>query len=131
MDIAKSLNKPVEGLETAEDQVKAFDKVPDSTEARGIMEFLDDLPKQRAILQQLINAYKKQDVAALHELVIATEDFDRDAMLYQRNRNWIPVMEKAMKKDLVLFAVGAGHLGGDQGAGAAPEKGYKVEAVTQ
>jgi uncharacterized protein YbaP (TraB family) len=33
-----------------------------------------------------------------------------DILLVNRNRNWIPVMESAMKTGSSLFAVGAGHL---------------------
>lgn len=132
MDIAKSLHKPIEGLETAADQIKAFDAIPDSLEAAQIMDHINDTQKQRAILGRLFTAYKSQDITALHDLMLETEDFDREAMLYGRNRRWIPLMEKAMKKEMVLFAVGAGHLGGGQGVLALlRKKGYKVEAVTR
>jgi hypothetical protein len=35
--------------------------------------------------------------------------------LKNRNENWIPVMAVMMKKRPVFFAVGAGHLAGDNG----------------
>lgn len=132
VELAKAMHKPMEGLETVQDQMALFDNMIDSSEASVIMEFVNNLPKQRDVMQRLMAAYKKQDVAALHQLVIESGELDEEVMLNKRNRNWIPIMEKAMRKDLVLFAVGAGHLGGDQGVLALlKKKGYKVEPVTK
>ncbi|WP_298714104.1 TraB/GumN family protein [Chitinophaga sp.] len=132
VEMAKQYHKPVEGLETIEDQVSVFDNIADTTEARSIMEYVKNMAKQRDIMNRLMTSYKKQDVNALYNLVLETAETesDREELLDKRNRNWIPKMEKAMKKDLVLFAVGAGHLGGDQGVlSLLKKKGYKVEPV--
>jgi uncharacterized protein YbaP (TraB family) len=58
-----------------------------------------------------------------------TGDF-AEIMLDDRNEEWIDDMENLMKEEATFFAVGAGHLGGENGVISLLEKaGYKVEAV--
>ena len=38
-----------------------------------------------------------------------------DLLLVGRNKNWITVMQKMMTNQITFFAVGAGHLGGNNG----------------
>jgi uncharacterized protein len=53
-----------------------------------------------------------------------------DVLLINRNKNWIPVMEKNMLQSGTFFAVGAGHLPGDDGVISLLRKsGYKVVPV--
>jgi uncharacterized protein YbaP (TraB family) len=55
-----------------------------------------------------------------------------DIMLTNRNKNWIPVMETAMKESTTLFAVGAGHLYGKEGViNLLRQAGYTVTPVVQ
>lgn len=134
VELAKFSNKSVEGLEDIADQIKVFDNMPDSLEARMIMEYISDIPKQRAMFKRLITSYKAQDIVALHDMLGESPEFKgyEDILVYNRNRNWIPVMDKAMRKESTFFGVGAMHLGGDQGVIALlKKKGYKVEAVTK
>ena len=80
----------------------------------------------------LIKAYKQQDLPRLYELIKNTKDFgdDMGAFLDERNQKWIGRMGDKMKGHSVFFAVGAGHLWGDQGVISLLRKaGYNVEAV--
>ena len=53
-----------------------------------------------------------------------------DLLLVRRNRNWIPVMGEMMMAKPTFFAVGAGHLGGDEGVVALlREAGYTVKPL--
>lgn len=132
MELAKGAGKPVEGLEEIADQIAVFDNMPDSLEARMIMDYINDIPKQKAIFSRLIANYKKGDVAALHQMLGESPEFKgyEDVLVYNRNRNWIPVMDKAMRQNGALFAVGAMHLGGEKGViSLLKKKGFKVEPV--
>ncbi|MGE7775067.1 TraB/GumN family protein [Chitinophaga sp. NPDC101104] len=132
MELAKGAGKPVEGLEDITDQIAVFDNMPDSLEARMIMDYINDIPKQKAIFSRLIANYKKGDVAALHQMLGESPEFKgyEDVLVYNRNRNWIPVMDKAMRQNGALFAVGAMHLGGEKGViNLLKKKGFKVEPV--
>ena len=53
-----------------------------------------------------------------------------DILLVKRNQEWIEKMEGAMKSKASLFAVGAGHLGGDQGVITLLRKqGYTIKPL--
>lgn len=132
--MAKEQKKPIEGLESVEDQMGVFDAIPDSVESRMIMEYINDLPKQKALFSRMIAAYKRQNITEIFEYLKESPELAgfEDVMVFDRNRNWIPVIEKAAAKETTLFACGAMHLGGDQGVVELLRKqGYKVEPVTK
>lgn len=57
---------------------------------------------------------------------------EKDALIYNRNADWIKKMPEIMKKRATFFAVGAGHLTGEKGMLELLKKaGYKVESVRQ
>jgi uncharacterized protein len=130
--MAKEQQKPIEGLEKIEDQIAVFDAIPDSTESGMIMDYINDLPKQKALFSRMVGAYKRQNITEIHEYLKESPELAgfEDIMVYNRNRNWIPVIEKAAAKETNLFACGAMHLGGDQGVVSLLRKqGYTVEPV--
>jgi uncharacterized protein YbaP (TraB family) len=76
--------------------------------------------------------YLSQDLDSLYQLMADSPEMmgSLDLLLNRRNRNWIPIMEAAMKKSSTFFAVGAGHLGGSQGVLELMRKqGYQVKAL--
>jgi uncharacterized protein YbaP (TraB family) len=53
-------------------------------------------------------------------------------MVYARNADWIPKLEKILAQGDVFIAVGADHLSGPKGVVALLQKrGYKLTRVTQ
>ncbi len=134
MEMAKERNKELRGLEKIEDQMGVFDKIPDSVEAQMILEMIRKMPEQRTEFAQMVEAYKKEDIQKLGEEMTDSPEWKgfEDIMLYNRNRNWIPVMAAAMKEGTQLFAVGAGHLPGKEGViNLLRKAGYTVEPVKQ
>lgn len=132
VEMAAGQKKPVMGLEKVADQVAVFDAIPDSTESRMIMEYINDFAKQRTSFNNLVAAYKRQDVKALHDLLKDAPEFTgyENLLIYDRNRNWVPVIEKAMQASTILVACGAMHLGGEQGLLALLKaQGYEVTPV--
>jgi len=114
---AKNYDKPVLGLETIEYQVGLFDKMPDSVMADMIMENIRHPELAAENQQKLTELYVAQDVEGLSKLILESEDIagSTETLVFQRNRNWIPVMAEYMKNHSCFFAVGAGHLGGENG----------------
>lgn len=132
ISMAKEQGKPIEGLETIEDQIGVFDAIPDSVESKMIMEYINDLPKQKALFSRMIAAYKRQNITEIYAYLKESPELAgfEDVMVYNRNRNWIPVIEKAAAKETTLIACGAMHLGGDKGVVELLRKqGYTVEPV--
>ncbi|MEL7222816.1 MAG: TraB/GumN family protein [Bacteroidota bacterium] len=133
---AKELEKPIVGLETAEFQMSLFDSIPYDAQAKMLVDAIENdanAAEEENMLDEMVELYKQQNIVAMVEMMGEEEagigGFE-DLLLLQRNRNWIPVMEELMAKEKVFFAVGAGHLAGEEGVIALLRKaGYKVEAM--
>ncbi len=115
--MATEQKKELLGLEKVEDQLAVFDAIPDSLEIRSIMNMVNDFDAQKKEFNRMSTIYKSQDLEALYQLIAESPEMmgSQELLLDRRNRNWIPVMDSAMKKTSTFFAVGAGHLGGNQG----------------
>jgi uncharacterized protein len=71
--------------------------------------------------------YFRQDIDAMDRL--SPMDNNKKATI-ERNRLWIPKIRNAMKQKSTFFAVGAGHLGGEQGVISLLEKnGYTLRPI--
>jgi hypothetical protein len=132
MKLAQAQEKAVGGLETAEFQMSMFDSIPYEAQAQMLVETVKAENKGEDQLQQLVDLYKKQDINALYDLLNADSELSKydEILLVNRNKNWIPIMSSMMIEQPTFFAVGAGHLAGEQGVirllrGA----GYTVKAV--
>ena len=115
--MATEQKKELLGLEKVEDQLAVFDAIPDSLEIRSNKNMVNDFDAQKKEFNRMSTIYKSQDLEALYQLIAESPEMmgSQELLLDRRNRNWIPVMDSAMKKTSTFFAVGAGHLGGNQG----------------
>jgi len=132
MSMAKDRKKDILGLESIEAQMLVFDSIPDEQEAALILEMIDDAKKQNNELEKMIDLYKQKDVEALYRFTIESPSSlgNEELFLHSRNRNWIPVMQAALQKGTCFFAVGAAHLGGNQGVISLLRKaGYTVKPI--
>ena len=130
--MASEQKKELLGLERVEDQVAVFDAIPDSLEIRSIMNIVNDFESQKKEFTRMSSLYKAQNLESLYQLLVASPEMmgSQELLLDRRNRNWIPIMESAMKKSSTFFAVGAGHLAGSQGVLELLRKqGYKVKPI--
>lgn len=131
-EIASNSNKETGGLETIEYQMSVFDSIPYEEQADMLLSTIQD---KNAVgsLDSMVNVYIEQDIEGMQTMF---EDEDsgveghEDVLLYNRNRNWIPVMSAEMKEGTTFFAVGAGHLAGPIGViHLLKQEGYTVEPV--
>jgi uncharacterized protein YbaP (TraB family) len=115
---AKKNKKPIHGLESASFQASLFDSIPYRLQARELLNYVDSISYYKGNAQQMAQVYRQQDLSRLDSLVQKSDpsmDKYMDLLLYGRNRNWVSKMPAIMQKSKVLFAVGAGHLVGEQG----------------
>ncbi len=129
---AKAQDKKISGLETAKYQIGVFDKIPYQAQAQMLVEELRNGDKSNKEYKRMVRLYKRQDLEMLGKMVIGEDENSNfnDVLLNTRNRNWIPVMEKLMRKDKMFFAVGAAHLIGENGVVALLRKqGYILTAI--
>jgi len=132
IDEAYKENKETKGLETLEFQASIFDSIPYTEQANELVKAIDSLEKSRTLMNEMIAAYKDQDIDKLCTLSFNEESGINkymDFLLYRRNQNWVNQFP-ALANNCTLFAVGAGHLGGDKGVlQMLREHGYTVRAI--
>ena len=72
----------------------------------------------------------EEEVFEEESVINCSSPEDEDILIYNRNRNWVEVMPAIMAEQPTLFAVGAGHLCGEQGVLKLLEQaGYTIEGV--
>lgn len=133
---ALSLQKNVLGLETAAEQLSAFDRMPMDTQLLlldAMVKNADQMPKQ---LEELTAVYLKGDLAALERVARSQYDmmpvpiqrwFD-DQLLDLRNARMLERVREMLADETLLVAVGAMHLPGESGLVAGLRRlGYRVE----
>ena len=134
VELAQAQEKEIVGLETVEFQMSVFEEISQETQLDWIIDMVRDIESQGEIYLKLMSAHKKGDLATIMKLLgETTRDYEsyEDILINNRNRNWIAPMEKEMQSQSTIFAVGAGHLGGNQGVVRLLEqRGYTLEPIT-
>ncbi len=130
--MAQQQEKTIDGLETAEYQMSMFDSIPYRVQADMLVEAIKTGDTGDDQFQELVKMYQDQDIDAMYKAMEGEKgmaDYE-DLLLFNRNRNWIPVMAKMMQEGTIFFAVGAGHLGGPQGVvNLLREQGYQLKPL--
>jgi len=131
-DMANEDGKKVGGLETMEYQMSLFDKIPYKDQADMLLDAVRGVSVESDMFDETVELYKHQDIEAMVSMVGESDEGNyEDVLLNDRNHNWIPLMIKKMQNGSVFFAVGAGHLGGEQGVIRLLRKeGYELTPVS-
>jgi len=130
----RAAGKPVDGLETPEQQLGFFNQLPESAQRAFLVATLDSPEKARAEFREMIGAWSRGDPEAIQRAFDKDPEFTpalRDLLIRQRDRNWADTLAKRLDQPGTLFvAVGAGHLvGPDSVQAMLAKKGLKVERV--
>lgn len=129
---ARKNDKQVIGLETFEEQIAIIDGLSYSSQAKMLVESLEDVDKLKIQFDELIEAYLTMNSQKVLEL---TDDPSMPAefmekLLNQRNKIMVDRMVSHLHAKSTFVAVGAAHLFGDQGiVSMLKNKGYTVEPV--
>lgn len=129
---AKTKNIPVKGLEQVEEQLAAIDKQPLDSQAVALQKMVMRFDSVQQAFTQLTEVYKKKHIDSLYHFMRGSgmDDAFETALLSERNLRWIPRIKAIATQQPSFFAVGAGHLGGDQGVIALLRKeGYTIKPV--
>lgn len=115
---AKAGSKPVSGLETLEEQLGFFDKLPDTQQVAFLNSVVKDMDKLGPMLDKMVVLWAKGDpdglAVAMNESMAATPEL-ATMLLYDRNQRWADQIKTRMDKPGTVFiAVGAGHLAGEK-----------------
>jgi uncharacterized protein YbaP (TraB family) len=123
--------KPIEGLETAAEQLAFFAGMSLPQQRDFLADALADAGDQQE-LRELMEAWRHGDLATLEAQLKQGMDelpelFDR--IVVQRNRNWLPRIEQMLQgpRDDYLIVTGALHMVGPQGmVELLRARGYRV-----
>ncbi len=131
--LANKQKTEVIGLETMDEQMALFDSIPYRDQIKMILTMIDSLPKARQEFRDLVSLYKSQKVNDLYQMTMKSDygmEGNEEILLFDRNKKWIPRIQKIMAEKPTLFAVGAAHLGGERGViSLLRQEGYKVRAI--
>lgn len=119
---AQKFEKPMKGLETIESQI---DILSSATE-KEIVAFVLDIVNGRylkdqshiKIFEDLIALYKQENIKALYQLIESNHKpvlGKIEDVLDNRNKAWVPKFNAFSQNKSVFYAVGAGHLAGNNG----------------
>ncbi len=126
--------KPVRELETIEQQLGAFDKMPEASQRRMLRDVVADTSDVRAEFEKLLQAWASGDIAGLVEAsqggMMEAPDI-REAILLKRNRAWALRIDRMVERgERPFIAVGVGHLvGPDNVRELLAAEGYRVTRV--
>ncbi len=127
---------PTKGLETPAFQFGIFDSIPYAYQAQELLKAVrqDGMqPSDSGNIAQLLAAYQAQDLGQIEKLTISEEAGLKgylDLLIYNRNRNWVKQFERIAQHGSFLFAVGAGHLPGEDGVlQLLAKKGYSLKPL--
>ena len=116
MNAAKSSGKKLGELETMDQQLDFFDKMPEADQIAYLTSTINDADKMESELGKMLGSWVKGDPAGLDaSMNEGMKDFPRmrKLLLADRNATWAAWINKRMAQPGTVFmAVGAGHLAG-------------------
>ncbi len=135
--LALQNGKSVKGFETVDFQMGVLYGAELPKQVDDLMCMVDHFEESTNLVDRITDAYFSQDLQQLE--AVLEEEYngecggspeDEATLIDNRNRNWIKIMPEIMAEQPTLFAVGAGHLCGEQGVLKLLEGlGYIVEGV--
>ena len=137
---AHANGKGVGGLETLDFQIRVlFKRQSLERQKQLLMCQVDNAAFMDEMSANVVRAFNAQDLDALEEAMNAklnnscdSSPEEENALINDRNADWITKMPALMAQKPTLFAVGAGHLPGEKGVlNLLRQAGYVVEGVTR
>ena len=133
---ASADRKPIEGLETIEEQLGFLDGLPLDAQRQMLLSSLLDGSKMRTMMDAMISAWHHGDTRFLENLLL--ESFAKhpalnDALIVNRNKRWVSQIKARLDdRDDYLVVVGALHLVGE---GGVPQRlareGYAIRQLSE
>jgi uncharacterized protein YbaP (TraB family) len=128
IDQAKKRNVEIGGLETVKSQFAMFENAYSNDEMIAMLS--ESTPEETA---KLVSSYKAENIDDLFAISTDpkfTNEKTKKIIVDNRNNNWVKNMPELMKKESVFFAVGAAHLGGEEGViNLLKKAGYSVKPI--
>ncbi len=126
--------KPIAGLETPEEQIALFADLPEDEQIEMLMQSLADAVSIQQDVDNIVEGWMRGDLARMErELLDSVRESPAlyDAVVVQRNRNWIAPIEALLARPGThLVVVGALHLVGEHSVVAMLEaRGHTLQRL--
>ena len=128
--------KPIEGLETVDEQLGFLDGLPLEAQREMLLQTLLQAAALTKSIDTLIDAWRRGDTATLEtELLqdLEAQDDLHDALIVNRNRRWAETIATWLDDERdYLVVVGALHLVGDHGVPALLDRaGFEIRQLKE
>ncbi len=114
---ARKDRKPIIGLETLDEQLRALDTLPAAAQRRFLAQTVEDAGSISDDLETIVTAWKQSDIKALSHLLLDELEGQPEVyeqLLVQRNRRWTQtIINMTNDSQDYLIIVGALHLIGE------------------
>ena len=135
--LALQNGKSIKGFETVDFQMSVLYGSELPKQVEDLMCLVDHFEESAQLVDRITSAYFSQTFQQLEAILeeemegpCAASPEEEAALLDNRNHNWIKMMPDMMAEKPTLFAVGAGHLCGEQGVLKLLQGlGYTVEGM--
>lgn len=122
-------------LESVQDQIAMLAVMGEGNESEFILYALQDFSESIDQVDEMVESWRTGDMQTLQDLFVADMKSrapgSYETMLVDRNRNWIPTIEQALRGDeTAMVLVGVAHLPGEDGLlSLLEERGYTVNPL--
>jgi uncharacterized protein len=115
---AKAAGKQVKGLESAEEQIGLFAKMPEAEQIAALTLTAEQVDNVAPQMNKMVASWSKGDTDGIARFMADSPGNTPEAMktvFYDRNARWAEWIDKRMDQPGTVFiAVGAGHLAGGE-----------------
>lgn len=128
---ATSVDKKRFGIETIEEQVNIMQQLPLEDHLENLRKIAKNYSRFRKSLLKLLDYYEKGNLKLLHKSALKGAGSRKEIMVFRRNRIMADRIDELIRQQNTVFcAVGAGHLGGEQGVlRLLKQRGYRLKPI--
>jgi uncharacterized protein YbaP (TraB family) len=127
---AAELGKTCLGIETVSEQIELLRNMPLEQQVKSLLSIGRNVSAQRKRVRTLTRAYERGDIFRIFQMARRGSGQFRHSMIFNRNRHMADRLSELMQRHTLFFAVGAGHLAGEQGLiRLLKQRGFRVRPV--
>lgn len=128
--------KPIEGLESIDEQLAFLDGLSLQAQREMLMQTLEDSASMASSIDEMIRAWRYGDTGLLESGLLdslAENEELSDALVTSRNRRWVSQIDDLLdEREDYLIVVGALHLVGEEGVPRLlAEKGIEIHQLSE
>jgi uncharacterized protein len=133
LKFAKSNKVKSYSLESVDREAKALTSFSIEDQTAALLHTVNNFEKQKAEFQKLMEDYPQGKLEEIFEYTLHPLENNQDfinTFFYQRNKEWMPKIEKMISENVAFISVGVSHLEGDGGLlNLFKEKGYTLTPI--